>query len=73
MQVIFHPEEQSKKIQDVYGDRGQYIKEDSRGFENREIDGDKVPGIIMYTPITENIKANNGSVSTLNAYDELIR
>ena len=68
LQVIFNPEEQEDKIKETFGDKGQYIKEDSEGFVKNIGDTD-ISGIIKYDQIYKVI--TKGTVKKLGQHSSL--
>ncbi len=75
LQVSFNPEDQEEQIKETFGDKGQYIKDDSEGFvENMEDTG--VSGIVKYDQIFKMVTKGEtrqlGQNSELNSSFEVI-
>ena len=72
LQVIFNPKEQEGEVKDSYGEKGQYIKDDSKGYV-KNMNGTDVPGIVMYDHITKiittgTVKQLGGTTSLSNKF-----
>ena len=52
LEVLFIPEKQSASIKKIYGESGEYIREDSLGYQSFTYDGKKTDGIVMYGIVT---------------------
>ena len=68
LQVIFNPKEQEGEVKASYGEKGQYIKEDSKGYV-KNMNGSGVPGIVMYDHIIKII--TTGTVKQLGGTTSL--
>ena len=60
LEVLFVPEKQPESIKKIYGESGEYIREDSPGYRSYTYEGKKVNGIIMYGIVTSIDKETEG-------------
>jgi hypothetical protein len=52
LEVLFIPDKQPVAIKEVYGESGEYIRDDSLGYKSYTYEGKKVDGIVMYGIVT---------------------
>lgn len=60
LEVLFVPEKQPASVKEIYGESGEYIREDSLGYRSYTYDGKKVDGIVMYGILTTFDKETDG-------------
>jgi hypothetical protein len=52
LEVLFIPEKQPASIKKIYGESGEYIRDDSLGYRSYTYERKKVNGIVMYGIVT---------------------